>query len=164
MNLGCKESIRVFDKAWDSIDNGNFHHKNISLEVIVPELPDNYREVFQNCIKTTAEPDVRNLLVSILIELQIHQDRMKGLVTERYKKHEILKSYFSGIAKIRALINRHYEYARGSEDFDNSPLVLDDYKSALRVSGNLKIRIEKYNDLQGFIERAIDRSRKKGEK
>jgi hypothetical protein len=58
------------------------------------------------------------------------------------------------------LINKIFGFARGSESFDGSDLVWEDYRNAY---GNLDIWPEEVNDLQGFTLRAIERNKTKFE-
>lgn len=152
----CRASMALFAEAWTRVSEQAVRQQT-SLETPVPDLPENYRVVFQECIKT-AEPKVGDALAYILMRLQIHHSRMRGLAEEISPDNRMiinagnLISYLYRIAEIQALINQLFEYARGIEDFDGSPLEWENYRNALSLAG---ISINEYEDLQGFIERTI---------
>lgn len=150
----CNESMAVFAEVYSRSTD------NTTLEISIPELPEGYRTVFQDCIRT-AEPDVGDFLVDILayilMRLQVHHSRMQALAQKgviRPSAKDNIISYLYCIAEIQAKINRTFNYARGLEDFDRSPLVWEDYRNALSLGG---INPKDYEGLQGFIERKIKR-------
>jgi hypothetical protein len=148
--------MAVFAEAWVQLSDSSDQNRS-PLKTDTPSLPVGYREVFRDCIKY-AEPAVSNSLARILTQLQIHNSRMRDLIKSfQQNSSEIVVpqniiGYLHGIGEIQALVNANFSYARGREDFDDSPLERQDYYSALVVGG---IEIDDYDGLQETIERAI---------
>ncbi|OOF32629.1 hypothetical protein BZJ21_15105 [Salinivibrio costicola subsp. alcaliphilus] len=67
---------------------------------------------------------------------------------------ENIRSYLYRLGELQALVGRLFNYSRGIEKFDDSPLSWDDFKNAY---GNLDLWIEEIDDLKGFTKRAIVR-------
>lgn len=157
----CTASMALFAEAWPRAHDSNDRCKT-PLKTTTPDLPGGYKEVFRDCIKN-AEPDVGDFLSNILMRLQIHHTRLKGLVEEfqpnssMIVRSENITSYLLRIAEIQALINKIFDFARGQKDFEDSPLEWEDYRNALSVGG---IWISNFEGLEGFIKRFIARKQK----
>jgi hypothetical protein len=156
----CKSSAKLLKEAWER--GGNLGAGSASpLEVALPELPESYKETFSRCIGE-AEPDVGDYLARILMRLQIHHSRLLELRnsfspgSRTLPIRENTKSYLYSLAELQALINKLFGFARGSEPFDGSDLVWEDYRNAY---GNLDIWVEEVDDLQAFTLRAIERKK-----
>lgn len=154
----CRASMAIFAEAYQRAKDPNDTCRT-PLEASFPSLPDGHREVFRDCIRF-AEPEIGDFLARILERLQIHHSRMRGL-DEDFRPDGTMViipqnviSYLDGIAEIQALINSNFNYARGRDNFDCSPLEWENYRNALSLGG---IQIGDYDDLQGFIERHIAR-------
>lgn len=158
----CKLSANLLKEAWERAGNLGAG-RALPLEAALPALPESYEEVFSRCIGE-AEPDVGDYLARILVRLQIHHSRLKELGNSFSPDSRSLpiqgtiKSYLYSLAELQALINKLFGFARGSEPFDGSDLVWEDYRNAY---GNLDIWPEEIDDLQGFTLRAIERNKSK---
>lgn len=155
----CESSMHVLAEAWVRADYSGGQRRAGPLQATLPTLPSGYREVFRDCIKAAA-PEVGDLLAYILMKIQIHHSRLQDIINSFQPGSSFIttqsniKSYLYGIAEIQALINKLFDYARGLGDFDNSPLVYENFRNALSCGD---IIASDYEDLQGFIERALAR-------
>ena len=163
----CKSSAEVFKEAYSLIPDGapgapvTSGRITRSLAARPPALPEGYRKVFQECI-LQADEKVAEYLSYILMLLQVHHSRMLELdrncgpsTTNLIIKQSII-SYIYRLSEIRALINNCFYFARGLEKFDDKPMEWEDFKNAL---SNMDIWPDDYEDLQGFINRAIERKK-----
>ncbi|NKI19032.1 hypothetical protein HCU74_16610 [Spongiibacter sp. KMU-166] len=153
-----KLSAAALVEGWDA--NGT---QPLSTEA--PMLPDEYKEIFQQCIRC-AKPDVGDYLSKILVRLQIHNSRIRGYV-ENYKSSELadpdrhnILTYLYRLGELQALIGKLFGFARNEEEFNNAPLEWEDFRNAF---GNLDIWVEDYRidetmNLEDFTKRAIARS------
>lgn len=159
------ELIAYFENCADVLREGWDADRDQELNLIAPELPPHYREVFEKCIRFAA-PDVGDYLSKILVWLQIHESRLRGFVDEfrdtnyvNPNKHNIL-TYIYRLGELQAMVNRLFEFARGMDDFNGKRLDWDEFRTAYL---NLNFTIENYriNDqmnLISFTERAIERN------
>ncbi len=153
----CRESMVLFMEAWRRASD-DADRCDTALKAATPLLPEGYREIFRECIKA-AEPKVGDRLSYILMLLQIHHSRMTGLAEEFTDNEKLIiprniVNYVYGIAKIQALINKTYEYARGTGPFDDGLLVWEDFQSVLWLAD---VEINEIDGLQECIEQAISR-------
>lgn len=114
-------------------------------------LPDSYMEVFRRCIKY-ANQEVSLYLSELITKLQIHNARINDLVSNFHEDSG--RIYFTSsflddflyLGTILVLINKQYKFARGMSDFDNSPIIWDEYRNAYFV---MNIWIEDVVDKKG---------------
>ncbi|MDD5385321.1 MAG: hypothetical protein PHG89_10635 [Gallionella sp.] len=153
-----KASASCFRLGWSSSTAGD-----TSLEI--PELPREYKSVFEECIRH-AEPQVGDYLTRILVWLQVHDARMRSYVAQHVDNNYInpdrynLITYFYRLGELQALVNKLFEFARNMGKFDSSPLNWEDFRNAY---GNLDIwvddiRIDDQMNLEDFTKRAIARN------
>lgn len=157
----CYQSISVLDEAWQRTRNDSDRCRT-PLETPIPSLPNSYRPVFQDCIKT-ASPEVGERLAYILTKLQIHNSRMQSLGEEFHPNsrvsiapHNVI-TYLYAIAKIHALICQLYEFARGEEDFEEASLTLKNYQTAFSLSDTGISYRSEFQELVDFIQNIINR-------
>lgn len=130
-------SARIFTALWES--NGA---TNAVLDH--PDLPQDYREVFSNCIRH-AEPTVGTYLSKILVILQVHDARLREIVNHsggdqhRVVNRVTLISYLYRLGELQALANQLFDFARGEEDFNATNLSWEDFRNAY---GNLHFVID----------------------
>jgi len=120
--------------------------------------------VVENCIRH-AKPEVGDYLSRILFRLQVHDSRLRSFVEElcgrkgfepdRYN----LIAYMYSLGELQALINKNFEFARNTSEFDPSYL---DWESFSNAYANLGIHIEliyvdETFDLEKFTKRGIAR-------
>lgn len=154
----CKLSALVLTGAWEHT-NIPIGRRTSTFNEIAPNLPDDYKEVFSRCIES-AEPYVGDYLASILVLLQIHNSRLKDLVksflpgSSTVIVQDNVMSYLYSLGKMQALINKLFTFARGANNFDDSPLTFDDYHTAY---SNLGILLDRIEGLHDFTQRAVDR-------
>jgi hypothetical protein len=135
------------------------HKYKQQLKGVCPLISGSYKEVFKDCINH-AEPDVAEYLASILRQLQIHQSRLHSMYKEFSPDSTMItqslniESYMFSLAKLQALVNELFNYARGTAEFKGSSLTLDSYKTAY---SNLQIEVENFDDLWGFTTRVYSR-------
>ncbi len=153
-----KASASVFKQGWES-ESGN----QPNFESLI--LPKEYKEIFGTCIRH-ANPSVGNYLTQILIELQIHDARMRDYITQQGGGNHFtpdkynLIAYFYRLGELQALVNKLFDFARNIAKFDSTPLDWDDFRNAY---GNLGIRINRIHidadmNLEAFTRRAISRN------
>ena len=153
----CKSSMAAFGMAHKRASDPQ-DQCNTPLDVDEPELPEGYRKVFSDCI-AVAEPHVAERLSYILMRLQIHHARMGSLFEAFTDENTVVSkqniiSYLYCIGEIQTLINKTFDFARGLNEFDDTALVWEDYRNAF---SNGDLWVDDYEDLQGFVERAIAR-------
>lgn len=160
----CERSANVLIEAWER--GADLHAgRKTPLKAALPELPESYKEVFSRCIEA-AEPEVGDYLATILVKLQIHHSRLQDLWdsfspdSSTLPIRENTKSYLFSLGEIKALIDKLFPFARGSEPLDHSDLVWENYRNAY---GLLDIFPEEIDDLEGFTQRAIERSKSKSD-
>lgn len=125
----------------------------------MPVLPDNYREILARCI-SLGDPEVSQFLSYMLMRLQVHHSRMTDLDksfqadSTMMVMSQNIKSYLYRLAELQALVGRIFDFARGLEEFNDSPLSWEEFKNSY---GNLDIWIDEFEDLEGFTKRAIER-------
>ncbi|MDH1867170.1 hypothetical protein ACNJYG_19010 [Pseudomonas sp. GW6] len=150
-------SARVFNLVWESRDDGN---QNLEI----PELPQEYKSVFRDCIRH-AEPNVGDNLSRILVWLQIHDSRMRGYA-ERHRGNggsrsdrRNLITYFYRLGELQALINKLFDFARNMDEFDSSPLNWEDFRNAYCGLGLTieNIYVDEEMNLEAFTKRQITR-------
>lgn len=151
-----RASARVFITGWESSTDG-------SRRFNIPELPQEYKPVFGDCIRH-AEPHVGDYLARILMLLQIHDARMRGFEQHegnsyRANDRRNLITLLYRLGELQALTNKFFDFARNMEEFDSSPLAWEDFRSAYC---GLDIRIEDISvddkmNLEAFTKRAIAR-------
>ncbi|MGD8327537.1 MAG: hypothetical protein PVF65_11530 [Sphingomonadales bacterium] len=154
----CEECMQVLHEFWDARDANN--ECNQSIDHALPKLPQNYREVFEKCIRYAA-PEVGDWLARILSKLQVHEARLKSLYSEAPNESAIINAdninaYLYGILKIQILINRTFKFARNEGPLDKSPQRLDEYENALRIAG---LYLNQFDRLNDFIATAIERGK-----
>ncbi len=150
-----EKSADLLKEAWDRTETRTIKS---SLLTSLPILPLNYKKIFSRCIKY-AESDVAEYLAYILMRLQVHHSRIEDVceIFNKGKSRILLSqsviSYLFRLAELQAMAGKLFEYARGLESFDNSPLAWPDFKNAY---SNLGICVNEYDDLIWFTKKAID--------
>lgn len=145
------ECAHFLDTAWNSG----------TQNIAAPPPAQAYREVFRDCIRH-ATPEVGAYLASILVELQIHESRLHELenrqhrVSDRYS----LLSYMLALGKLKVLVDRQYEFARGRDSFNPLPAVFEDFRNAYSI---MNLHVEDYQasatfTLRGVTERHVARA------
>jgi len=156
-------SAELLVEAWGrAVDEADRCKTPLNHEV--PVLPDNYREIFGRCI-SLGDPEVSQFLSYMLMRLQVHHSRMTDLAKSFQADSTMLimsaniKSYLYRLAELQALVGRIFDFARGLEQFNGSPLTWEEFKNAY---GNLDIWIDEFEDLEGFTKRSIERGNSDG--
>lgn len=158
LSVYFKSCAAILLQGWEATNNREFNAE-------APVLPEDYKKVFEHCIKY-AEPDVGDYLSRILVWLQIHDSRLKSYVKGFNEEGRItpdrhnLISYLYRIGELQALINKIFEFARNMGKFDSNPLEWEDFRDAYM---NLDISIEDMHisedmNLEAFTKRAIERN------
>jgi hypothetical protein len=123
------------------------------------KLPESYKETFSRCIEH-AEPAVGDYLADLLIDLQVHDARMReafeppevGIV--EIVSRPLLRSNLRRLARLYGLAAKLFPFARGAERLDSSNLEWGDYKTAYAI---LKVDLEEIDDLEEYTKSAINR-------
>ncbi len=163
LNGYFKACAKVYIVGWDS-EGGS----NPSFDI--PNLPDDYKSVFKECIKY-AEPDVGDCLSRMLVRLQIHDSRMRNYVEHRLDSTYLnpnsynLITYLYGLGELQAFLNKLFDFARNMKEFDSSKPQWEDF---LNAYGNLDIWVDDYRiddliNLQDFTKRSIEKNADKSE-
>ena len=123
----------------------------VKLDYGFVNLPDSYTEVFRRCIKY-ANQEVSLYLSELITKLQIHNARINDLVSNFHQDSGVIyltTNFLDNIfylGNIKVLINRQYKFARGMSDFNNSPIIWDEYINAYFL---IDIPIEDIVDKEG---------------
>lgn len=125
------ESAGAYKFLWDKPEP-------LEAAVASPALPPDYREVFSNCIRH-ADPVVGAYLSNILVQLQVHEARMRracspppGARTRIHGRH-LLISYLYRLGELHALIANLFRFARGEEPFNARALEWADFENAYGI-------------------------------
>lgn len=153
----CSRCSEIYGALWGT--NG---HALASIKY--PNLPSDYKEVFSNCIRY-ADPDVGTYLSDILVQLQIHEARLRDVVaqSDAAPAHVVdrytLLAYLYRLGELYALIGNLFGFARGEEAFKVKSLVWEDFRNAYGILDlDLDdIHIDEKMNLRAFTERAIKR-------
>lgn len=153
-----KESASVYMQGWEATPG-------VQPEFKIPELPGEYKPVFQECIRH-APPDVGDYLSQILVRLQVHDARLRSYVSQDEddghftpQRHNLI-SYFYRLGELLAMVNKLFGFARNMAEFDDTPVNWEDFHTAY---ANLNIWEEQIVisdelDLEQFTKRAISRN------
>lgn len=151
-----KDSATVFNQWWEA-------RNGVKLSS-APALPQEYKPVFQDCIRH-AEPRVGDYLSNILVWLQVHDARMRDAVTEKGEGPRMLLdkynliSYYYRLGELQVFVNKLFDFSRGMKDFDTSTPEWDDFKNAYH---NLNIwpeniHIDENMNLEAFTKRRLSK-------
>lgn len=152
-------SARIFGTFWESSGTANSilpHH---------PVLPPDYREVFSNCIRH-ADPAVGTYLSNILVRLQVHDARLRDMVSQAdngqavdVDRHTLI-SYLYRLGELYAQIGQLFGFARGEEAFSARKLEWENFRNAYGIFDidTDDIFIDEHMNLKEFTKRAIERS------
>ncbi len=116
-----QECSKVLTNLWE-------HRPENQTEPMVPMVPKDTREVFRQCIRF-ADPSVGQYLSQILVRLQIHCARLEDTVADRDDRHNLIV-YLYRLGELQALTNKLFDFARGEKTFDDSSLILSDFRAA----------------------------------
>lgn len=154
----CSRSARVLEVLWAA----NGHPP--ATPIGAPDFPAGYREVFSNCIRH-ADSQVGSYLSTILVQLQVHDARLRNAVadgtgahghgTDRYS----LIAYFYRLGELYVLLGNFFGFARGEEPFESKNLKWEDFRSAYNLL-DLEfedIFIDDNMNLQAFTQRRLAR-------
>jgi hypothetical protein len=144
-----------------ALDQCNEGTDQLSVQTSAPTPPEIYQSIFSDCIRL-AEPDVSEHLAAILRDLQIHLSRMKELGQQDRNSTLIIgsmniTSYMYSLGKLQVMVNRLFDFARGTRDFTAGKFVWEDFRNAYGVFDWHVEDIEGLESLtKGQIERGID--------
>lgn len=138
---------------------------NVQQPLSHPDLPSDYREVFSNCIRH-ADPEVGSYLSTILVQLQVHDARMRDVISNSLHDHvhvidkPTLIAYLYRLGELYALVANLFDFARGEESFRTENLDWGNFKNAF---ANLDVEyqdifINEKMNLQAFTERTLKRA------
>lgn len=153
----CSRSATIYIELWNL--NGQ-----MPAHIEYPSLPPDYREVFSNCVRH-ADSGVGSYLSGILVRLQVHDARLRDVVSQINEasdpvdRHTLI-AYMYRLGELYALIGNLFGFARGEQPFEDRNLSWEDFRNAYGV---LDIDIEdifisEVMNLQAFTMRALKRS------
>ncbi|MFZ5564810.1 MAG: hypothetical protein ACOZBW_12230 [Thermodesulfobacteriota bacterium] len=152
-----KECAPVLKEAWARIERHGEHVHKTPLQSPLPQLPESYKEIFSRCIEFS-EPNIGKFLALILSRLQINHSRLQALKSyfnenscTLISKATVLGSIFD-LAQLQAMVNRLFNFARGIEEFKDTPLDLQELRTAYY---NLDITPDYYEGLLDHTERIL---------
>ena len=141
---------------------GEYENLGAQFTEKLPTPPASCAETFSRCIEH-ADPDVGDYMATILMQLQVHQSRLKDM-------HEVINMNgllvvmpskaipdLYRLAKLSALTEKLFPFARGMGGFDNSALAWNDYHNAYC---HLEVWPEDVDGLKEFTERQIAKNGK----
>lgn len=154
----CSRCARIYEAMWES-------EGQAVPPIERPDPPEDYREVFSNCTRY-ADPAVGSYLSNILVDLQVHETRLRNAIAETTKSHDhvvdrhTLIVYVFRLGELYALIGNMFGFARGEEVFQAKSLTWEDFRSAY---GRLDIEIDELHinegmNLQSFTKRRLERT------
>jgi hypothetical protein len=152
-------SARVLEGLWEA--NGH----PLAPPLNYPELPPGYREVFSDCIRH-ADPQVGSYLSSILVQLQIHDARLRDAQSHGADDHIAGTDRYSVIAylyrlgELYVLVAKLFGFARGEEAFESKTLNWEDFRNAFGILDVEvdDIFIDDKMNLQAFTQRRLART------
>lgn len=156
----CAQSARILGVMWEHDDASDKAFEHL-------DLPEDYRDVFSNCIRH-ADPAVGSYLSNILVRLQVQEARLRDAVRETIKgndrvvdKHNLI-AYLLRLGEIYALLGNLFAFARGEEVFHEKQLGWDDMRSAYSLLG-IEVDdffIDERMNLELFTKRWLERTYK----
>lgn len=155
----CSRCARIYDAIWNST-------VPTMAPVEVPVPPNDYREVFSNCIRH-ADPAVGSCLSNILVQLQVHEARLLDAVVLSTREHDrgvdrhTLIVYVFRLGELYSLIGNLFGFARGEEAFRSKSLTWDDLRSAYSILDFdiEEMHIDDVMNLEAFTKRRLERIR-----
>ena len=123
-----------------------------------PKLPENYKEVFRECIRY-AKPDVGDYLATILVRLQVHDSRLNQFMENFHLDKISLISYLYRLGELQALVNNLFGFARGEDKNLNPSLVWEDFHNAyMNLNFDIaEIYVDEDWNLEAFTKRRLSR-------
>jgi hypothetical protein len=154
-------SASIYTELWESNGRAN-------TTLIQPELPEDCRDVFSNCIRH-ADATVGTYLSNILSRLQVHEARLQQIVAgsangrDRVIDRLSLISYMYRLGELYALIGKQFDFARGEKPFEETSLTWENFRNAYSILG-IHVGEIWVNDvnLEAFTRRAIERAGRGG--
>ena len=125
--------VVVLVEAWPRVTDVE-NHDTGPLESAVPDLPEEFRNVFRECIRHADGP-VAERLALVLSKIQIHRSRFLGYVDMFKPESDMVPTlgnglnYFYDIAELYALVSMLFDFARGGK-FDDPKPTLKDFHNA----------------------------------
>jgi hypothetical protein len=156
----CADSAHILQALWEP-------SASRSDKLACPDIPQDYRDVFSNCIRH-ANPSVGTYLSTILVRLQVHDARLRDAIAETARKHErvvdrhTLIAYLLRLGELKVLLSKLFGFARGEENFEIKPMTWEDFRSAY-LGLDLEIDdffIDENMNLQAFTTRWLKRAEK----
>lgn len=155
----CSQSARIYSALWK-------RDGEVQLVFEHPDLPQDYREVFSNCIRH-ADPSVGSYLSIILVRLQVHDARLREAIGETIKGHDrvvdkyTLIAYAMRLGELYVLMSNLFGFARGEESFQAKSLTWADFRSAYSILDIEvdELVIDESMNLQAFTKRWIERAK-----
>lgn len=151
-------SANIYVSLWNA-------HGRANAGFARPVLTNEYREVFRDCIRH-ANPTVGAYLANILVLLQVHDARMRQVLEQvgpgqeqAVTRHNVL-TYLYRTGELYALLGKQFEFARGQDHFNESPLSWEEFRNAygiLRIHFE-QIYIDPTSNLEAFTRRRIERT------
>lgn len=131
----CYNFLEIFKDPF-VVPDDNFRQPGTKL----PKIPESIRDSFRDCISTGPEKSGK-YLTEILSLLQVQHSRLELIAgdTNVGKRcsicsENIISSIYD-LGEIRAMVNRAFDFARGSEQLDTSSLKWDDFYLAYKGLG-----------------------------
>lgn len=153
----CSRSASIYGTLWGS--DGSLHE---SFEI--HDIPNDYKEVFNSCIRH-ADADIVTYLSNILIQLQVHDARLRDALAQisstqdRVLDKYTLIAYLYRLGELYSSIGNLSSFARGEEAFKSKPLSWEDFLNAYSIL-NLAVKdffIDEKMNLRAFTIRALKR-------
>lgn len=153
----CVQCAAIYDELWAADGQAN-------CQLEYPGLTSDYRDVFSNCIRY-ANPEVGSHLSKILVKLQVHEARLRDVVSQSKEAPALvtdrinLFSYMYRLGELHALAGNLFHFARGEKPFEAQPLNWEDFQNSYGIL-NLELSdllIDEKINLKSFTQRAIAR-------
>jgi hypothetical protein len=150
---------KMLCEAWSLTKNADRSSRD-TLKTEIPILQDSINEVFKECIRH-GSPDISEHIANILKDLQVNNARLKDLSTDftnnnRLIRIENIKEYMFCLARIQALVNATFYFARDEEKFVRSEVGIKEMETAYL---NLNINKAFIHDLNRYTKNRLERKK-----
>jgi hypothetical protein len=146
-------------EAWPLTKNVDSSPR-VTLKTELPVLQVSINEVLKECIRH-GSPDISAHIANILKDLQINNARLKGLPTDftkssRIIRNENIKEYMFCLARIQALVNATFNFARDEEGFVRPEVGITEMTTAYL---NLNMHVSISDEMNSYTKNRLQRKK-----
>ncbi|WP_146162042.1 hypothetical protein [Nitrosomonas oligotropha] len=116
----------------------------------VPILIDS-KLIFKDCIEY-AEPCVAKYLAYMILRLQSHETYITAIEMNDSASADRINMILWQLGELHALSYKMYDFAAGQKEFDNNPIIFEEYLTSYRTLG---INFNDFEGLENLTKKAI---------